>query len=155
MVIKMKKNSFYIIIIYLLLDTLSFSQSSLTEILATQFHQAWNKGNINEMVSLLQPDAFFKSPDQLRNGRERMGETVLKTNPSAYKFVNIKEQHSKVADDIAWSIGEFTCDIYDEYGYKTSKQFNGTYTYVFTRKDSNDWKVQMLIYYEKLPSNKN
>ena len=126
----------------------SFGQNSLTDLLTKQFHQAWNSENINEIVSQLQHDAFFKSPHQLRYGRDKMAATVLKTNPPVYKVVRTKEMHSKVEDNIAWSIGEFTCDIYDDYGYKTNEQLKGTYTYVFTKKNKGDWKVQMLIYHE-------
>lgn len=136
--------------IFLLLMSCSFSfgQNSLTDLLTKQFHQAWNSENVNEMVSFLQPDAFFESPYQLQYGREKIASTVLKTNPLIYKNVNTKELHSKVNEDIAWSIGEFTSDIYDDHGNKTGEQLKGTYTYVFTRKNKGDWKVQMLIYHE-------
>jgi ketosteroid isomerase-like protein len=145
----MKKNFPLAVFLTMLICSFSFGQSSLTDLLTKQFHQAWNAENINEMVSQLQPDAFFKSPYQLQYGREKMAATVLKTNPPAYKVVNTKEIHSKVEDDIAWSIGEFTADIYDDYGNKTSEQLKGTYTYVFTKKNKGDWKVQMLIYHEQ------
>ena len=127
----------------------SFGQNSLTDLLTQQFHQAWNAENVNKMISLLQPDAFFKSPHQLQYGREKMAATVLKRNPPVYKFVHTKELHSKVEDDIAWSIAEFTCDVYDDYGNKTDKKLEGTYTYVFTRKKKGDWKIQMMIFHEE------
>lgn len=144
----MKKYFSNISLILLLISPVSFCQSSLTDILAKQFNQVWNKENIREMVSLLQPDAFFKSPYQLRYGRDKMEATILKTNPSKYKFSNTKELHSKVEDNIAWSIAEFTADVYDDYGNKTSEQLKGTYTYVFTKKNKGDWKIQMMIFHE-------
>jgi ketosteroid isomerase-like protein len=82
-----------------------------------------------------------------------MEETVLKTNPPAHKVSYLKELHSKVEEDIAWSIGEFTADVYDDYGLKTTEQINGTYTYVFTKKNKEDWKIQMIIYHEELSAN--
>jgi ketosteroid isomerase-like protein len=145
----MKKIFSPTILLAIFLCSFSFGQSSLTDLLTQQFTQAWNKGNVNEMVSLLQPDAFFKSPYQLQYGREKMAATVLKTNPPVYKVVYTKELHSKVNDDIAWSIGEFKCDVYDDYGNKTSDKMEGTYTYVFTRRDKGDWKIQMMIYHEE------
>ena len=145
----MKKIYQLIIFVQILFCSLAFGQSSLTNLLTQQFFQAWNSENVNKMISLLQPDAFFKSPYQLRYGRDKMAATVLKTNPPAHKVVNSKELHSKVEDDIAWSIGEFTADVYDDYGNKTSEQINGTYTYVFTKKNKEDWKIQMIIYHEK------
>lgn len=145
----MKKIFFPAIFMVMIICSFSLGQSSLTDLLTKQFHQAWNDENVNKMVSLLQPDAFFESPHQLQYGREKMAATVLKTNPPVYKVVYTKEIHSKVNDDIAWSIGEFKCDVYDDYGNKTNDKLEGTYTYVFTRKDKGDWKVQMLIFHEE------
>lgn len=145
----MKKIFPPIIFFCVFICSFSFGQSSLTDLLTKQFHQAWNKENINEMVSQLQHDAFFKSTNQLRYGKDKMAATILKTNPPKYKVVSTKELHSKVEDDIAWSIGEFISDIYDEYGNKTKEQLKGTYTYVFTKKNKGDWKVQMLIYHDQ------
>jgi len=133
----------------LAISQISFCQNSLTDILSKQFNQAWNKENVNDMISLLQPDAFFKSPYQLQYGRDKMAATVLKKNPPIYKIVHTKELHSKVEDDIAWSIAEFTCDVYDDYGNKTREKLEGTYTYVFTKKNKSDWKLQMMIFHEK------
>ena len=144
----MKNFISYLILFFVTISGFSFGQSSLTDLLSKQFNQAWNAENINEMKSLLQPDAFFKSPDQLQYGREKMETTVLKKNPYMYKIVHTKELHSKVDDNIAWSIAEFTADIYDDYGNKTNEQLTGTYTYVFTKKNKGDWKLQMMIYHD-------
>ena len=145
----MKKIFCLTIFSFVLISSYSLGQNSLTELLAEQFNQAWNKENVNEMISLLQHDAFFKSPYQLQYGREKMARTILKKNPPVYKFVYTKELHSKVDDDIAWSIAEFTCDIYDEYGNKTGEKLEGSYTYVFTRKNKGDWEIQMMIFHDK------
>jgi len=144
-----------IVLLFTFNTTIAFGQNSLTDLLVKNFFQAWNAENINEMITQLQPDAFFKSPYQLRYGRDKMAATVLKTNPPAHKVVNSKELHSKVEDDIAWSIGEFTADIYDDYGYKTSEQIKGTYTYIFTKKNKGDWKIQMIIYHEAIAPDEN
>ncbi len=131
----MKKIISLTILLFIFFSSFSFGQNSLTDLLVKKFFQAWNAENINEMISQLQPDAFFKSPYQLRYGRDKMAATVLKTNPPAYKVANTKELHSKVEDDIAWSIGEFTADVYDDYGNKTSEQING-YLYIrFHKKE--------------------
>ena len=150
----MKKSLSLISLLILISTAITFGQDSLTALFVKKFFQSWNAENINEMMSQLQPDAFFKSPYQLRYGRDKMVATVLKTNPPAHKVVNTKELHSKVEDDIAWSIGEFTADVYDDYGNKTSEQINGTYTYVFTKKNKGDWKIQMMIYHEQIPTDK-
>ena len=144
----MKKLFYLNILAVIIFYSHSSGQNSLTNLLAQQFNQAWNKENVNEMISLLQPDAFFKSPYQLQYGREKMAATVLKKNPPVYKFITTKEIHSKVENDIAWSITEFTCDVFDEYGNKTSEKLEGTYAYVFTKKNKGDWKLQMMIFHD-------
>jgi ketosteroid isomerase-like protein len=145
----MKKIISLSILQFVFFSSFSFGQNSLTDLLVKKFFQSWNAENINEMISQLQPDAFFKSPYQFRYGRDKMAATVLKTNPPAYKVVNTKELHSKVADDVAWSIGEFTADVYDDYGNKTREQIKGTYTFVFIKKNNEDWKIQMMIFHEE------
>ena len=92
----MKKNFPLAVFLTVLICPFSFGQSSLTDLLTKQFHQAWNKENINEMVSQLQHDAFFKSTNQLRYERDKMAATILKTKPPKYKVVSTKELHSKV-----------------------------------------------------------
>ena len=145
----MKKLSSALFFFFLLFYSFSFGQSSLTDLLTKQFHQAWNNENINEMISLLQANAFFQSSNELYYGREKMKDTLLKKNPKKYKFAATREIHSYAEDRLAWSIGEYTCDVYDEYGYKTGEHVNGTYTYVFSKRNKGDWKVQMLIYHEQ------
>ena len=145
------KKFFFLITLYITFCTsITSGQNSLTEMLVKKFFQAWNAENINEMISQLQPDAFFKSPYQLRYGRDKMEATVLKTNPPTHKVSYLKELHSKIKNDIAWSIGEFTADVYDDYGYKTTEQIKGTYTYVFTKTNNEDWKIQIMIYHEEI-----
>ena len=144
----MMRNFSIRILLAFLFCSFSFGQNSMTDLLTKQFHQAWNAENINEMVNLIQPNAFYKSQHQLWNGSDRMKSTVLKTNPPLYKFTAAKELHSRVEDQMAWSIGEFTCDVYEN-GSKTGKQMKGTYTYVFTKKINKDWKLQMMIYHEE------
>jgi len=145
----MKKLFLYAIFLALCLCSFAFGQGSLTDLLTKQFHQAWNSGNINTMVSLLQPNAVYKSPQQTQYGRDKMEATVLKTDPKIYRVQSTKELHSQVDDCLAWAIGEYTYNIYDEYGSKTNKQVKGTYTYVFTKKFDQDWKLQMMIFDEE------
>jgi hypothetical protein len=145
---RVKKFFLYAFFLSLYFCTTTLGQDSLTDLLTKQFHQAWNSGNINTMVSLLQPNAVYKSPQQIRYGRDKIESSVLKTNPKIYKVQSTKELHSQVDDCLAWAIGEYVFDIYEEYGYKTSKQLKGTYTYVFTKKFEQDWKLQMMIFDE-------
>jgi len=144
----MKKLFLSAVFLSLCLYSFALGQGSLTDLLTKQFHQAWNAENVTQMINLIQPNAVYKSQHHLWNGSERMKSTVLKTDPILYKFTATKEFHSRVEDELAWSIGEFTCDVYEN-GSKTGKQMNGTYTYVFTKKPNKDWKLQMMIYHEE------
>lgn len=148
--------------------------TTLPDSLVHAFHAAWNANDLDGMVDMLQPDAFFKSPVQLQYGRETMAATVLRRNPPVISDCVTKELHSRVDGDMAWSIGELYCNIYfresgrirremirieDGYSVRNSYDEEGRlletrrhpatdYTYVFTRNDGGDWKVQMVIYHE-------
>jgi len=135
--------------VFILLSICSFAQGTLTDSLTKKFNFAWNAEDIPAMFSMLQPTAFFKSPYQLRYGRDTMAATVLTTNPPAFKFIETIELYSHAENYLAWSIGEFTCEIYDDEGNKTDALLYGTYTYVFTRKEDEDWKLQMMIAHEE------
>ena len=120
----------------------------LTRSLLRRFNDAWNREDISKMVSLMDSTVFFKSPFQIRYGIDTVAATVLITNPPRFKFSSAIEQYSHVENDLAWSIGIFSLDIYDS-GTKTSADPNkGEYIYVF-RNRSGDWKLQMIIFHKK------
>lgn len=149
--------------------------TTLTDSLVKAFHEEWNENDLEGMVAMLQPDAFFESPHQLRYGRDSMAATVLQRNPPVIRDCVTEERHSRVEGDLAWSIGELHCNTYfrdtgrirrervrirDGYAvrnmYDEDGSFLGTqehpatiYTYVFTRRGGGPWKVQMLIYHEE------
>lgn len=163
---------------FLFCSTSVFGQSytSLTDSLVHVFHESWNSNDLEGMLSMLQPDAFFKSPHQLRYSRDTMAVTVLKKNPPVIKDCISRERYSEVQQFLAWSIGDLYCNIYfsengqiqrertsiadgfmmrkmyDEEGnfMGTQKQKGTAYLYLFTRKDGEDWKVQMLVYHEPI-----
>jgi ketosteroid isomerase-like protein len=132
--------TFLLSLFFILLTVSSIAQrkTTLTDSLTKQFNTAWNANDLQAMISMLQPDAFFESPYQLRYSRDTMAATVLRTNPPAFKDVKTTELYSKVDDNIAWSLGKMTANIYDDKGKKTDKILNASYTFVFTRKDGKD-----------------
>lgn len=132
------------------MPVVSYSQStqSPTYQLVYSFHKAWNEEDLDEMESLLDEDAFFKSPFQLRYSRDTMMNTVLLKNPKIFKVSEITETHSEVRENLAWSIGKMVSDLYDEKGNKTDKQWHNDYVYLFIRNKVGDWKLQMLLYHE-------
>jgi hypothetical protein len=130
------------------LSTYSQSTQTLTHKLVANFHKAWNEENIELMKTLLDEDAFFKSPFQLQYSRATMLETVLLKNPKVFKVVQITETHSKIKDNVAWSIGTMVSDFYDENGNKQQEQWHNDYVYLFVKNESSEWKLQMLLFHE-------
>jgi len=118
-----------------------------TDSLVRQFHAAWNGEDIELMYSLLDENAFFKSPFQLRYGRDTMKATVLITNPPVFKVVKQIETESKIKGDLAWSIGKMVSDVYDEHGKKEKDQWHNDYVYLFVKREE-QWKLQMLFFHE-------
>lgn len=120
-----------------------------TDSLVRAFHDAWNAGDMERMISFLDADAFFKSPFQLRYTRDTMEATVLLTNPPIFKVTEIKETHSEVKGNFAWSIGRMISDWirYDEDGNKQIRKWQNDYVYTFVKRDG-QWKLQMLFFHE-------
>ena len=140
----------YILICIMFFSTHLFSQNkgTLTDSLAKQFQKAWNAEDTSRMISMLDENAFFKSPFQLRYGRDVMARTVLITNPPAFKVRQQTELYSFVKDDLAWSIGNMVSDVYDEEGKLEKKPWHNDYVYVFTKEKNNEWKLLMMIFHE-------
>lgn len=62
----MKRSVFcyFLLVLMFLKVNITYSQgySTLTDSLVNEFHRAWNNNDLEGMVAMLQPDAFFKSP---------------------------------------------------------------------------------------------
>lgn len=122
---------------------------TLTDSLTKQYFKAWNNDDASAIISMLQPNAFFESPYQLRYGRDSIAATVLKSE--IHMFYNIKtvENYSYVGNDIAWSLGKATSIMKKDKNNKFAKTSTESYTFVYTRKNSENWKLQMIIWHEK------
>lgn len=140
----------YIVVCIMFFNTHLFSQNkgTITDSLVKQFQKAWNSEDTSRMISLLDENAFFKSPFQLRYGRDTMARTVLITNPPAFKVKQQSELYSYVKGDLAWSIGNMVSDVYDEEGNPEKEPWKNDYIYVFTRNKNNEWKLLMMIFHE-------
>ncbi|HEY5367476.1 MAG TPA: hypothetical protein VIJ75_00670 [Hanamia sp.] len=145
----MKKISFLIFLFIASTAVNAQLKTTLTDSLVQKFGEAWNENNLNKMISLIQPDAFFKSPYQMNYSRDTMAATVLITNPRIIRNTKTIELYSKVDDNIAWSIGKLSGSIFDEKGNDTGKMLSADYIYVFTKKKNEGWKIQMIIVHEK------
>ncbi len=104
----------YMFAIFLSIQLVCFAQqeTTLTDSLARQFDKAWNENNLTKMISLVQSDAFFKSPYQLQYSRDTMAATVLTLNPPIFRNIKRNELYSNVKKNIAWSIGRLRTNIY-------------------------------------------
>jgi hypothetical protein len=130
------------------LPTSEPTASTLTDSLTARLHAAWNAEDMDALRSQLQPSAFFKSPYQLRYGRENMEKTVLITNPPVFKVFEQIEHHSHVSKNLAWSIGHIRSHIHEN-GSDTGEIGEADYLYVFTPDEHGSWRVQMMIYHEE------
>lgn len=122
---------------------------TLTDSLVKDFQSAWNAQDVSGMVGLLQPNAFFRSPFQLRYGRDTMARTVLVQNPPVFRNATNVESRSFVSENLAWSIGVQESDVYDADGVRTGERFDADYLFAFTPDEAGEWKVQMMVYHEE------
>ena len=146
---------------------------TLTDSLVNKFHEAWNSNDLDAMISMLHPDAFFNSPYQLRYTRDTMAATVLIKNPPIIKDCTTKEVYSHVENNLAWSIGYLYCNRYDSDGVlrkklvkcdqeimrfeiydkegnwiKNEEEEATEYTYIFAKDKEGNWKIKVLFYHE-------
>ncbi len=127
----------------------SATSGSLTDSLMHAFQQAWNADDLPGMLAQIHSNAFFRSPFQLRYGRDAMAKTVLTSNPKVFRNSMNTETHSFASDQIAWSIGTTRSDVFDAAGERTNDHLDADYVYVFTPDAAGDGKIQMMIYHEK------
>ena len=102
-----------------------------TDSLMDAFQQAWNAGDLPAMLAQIHPNAFFKSPFQLRYGRDEMASTVLTTNPKVFRNTTNTETHTFASEHVAWSMGTARGDVFDA-GEPTGDHLDADYLFVFT-----------------------
>ena len=122
--------------------------STPTKLLVDKFNDAWNRNSLTDMESLLAATAFFKSPFQLRYGRDEMIATVLTRNPVFYREIETEEKHSLVKGTMAWSIGDMTWRVYDDTGNPTEETMHAEYTYIFSKDEAGSWALEAMIFHE-------
>src|SRR6185437_5252574 len=145
----MKKNLLLISLLIASMASNAQQKSTLTDSLAKNFGEAWNENNLNQLISLIQPDAFFKSPYEMNYSRDTMAANFLITNPRIIRNTKTIELYSKVDDNIAWSIGKLSGSLFDENGKDTGNKLSADYIYVYTKKKNEGWKIQIIIIHEK------
>lgn len=108
-----------------------------------QWDTAWNNKDATALKSMLQPNVVFESPYNIRISRDSIAATTFKVVLPSLDSLRSSELHSLVNDNMAWSIGKATGI------WSNNKSWKATYTFEFTRRANQDWKIQMLIFYEK------
>jgi hypothetical protein len=77
-----------------------------------------------------------------------MKATVLITNPPRFKNCRSIERFSHIEKTMCYSVGSLTFSVYNEDGSYSGKEQHADYIMLFTRKENEQWKVQMMIYHE-------
>ena len=136
---------FLILLTFSSITFCSFAQqtSALADSLMKQWDMAWNNKDVGTLKSMLQSNAIFESPYQIRISKDSIAASIFKVELASLDDVHSTELHTLVDDNMAWSIGKVTGI------WSNNQPWEGTYTFEFTRKAGQDWKIQMLIFYEK------
>ncbi len=141
--------TFLFLLLFLFNTQVHAQKHTLSDSLSISFNKLWNANDIEGMYTMLQPDAFFKSPFQLRYGRDTMKATVLKRNPLSFKNIRSTELYSHLETNMCYSLGTMTFGVYDTNGKYTGKDETAEYIYIFTRNKKKEWKLQSIIYHEE------
>lgn len=123
----------------------SFAQktTTLTDSLMKQWDAAWNNKDTDALESMLQPNVIFESPYNIRISKDSIAATTFKVVLPSLGDLKSTELRTLIDSNIAWSIGRATGT------WSNNKSWEATYTFEFKRKADKDWKIQMLIFYEK------
>src|SRR5947209_15811298 len=79
--------------------------------LTHEYDAAWDRGDIVAMAAMLDPECVFRSPFQVRLGREAIRENVFK-NWKRFRDTHSIETQAKIEDDMAYSFQESTFSDY-------------------------------------------
>ena len=113
-----------------------------TDSLMQKWNKAWNQKNVAALTSMVQPNVVFESPYNIRISRDSLAASIFKYELPRLGNIQSTELHSQTDGDMAWSIGEVT-------GIENNEPWKATYTFEFTRKNGGNWKIQLLVFYEK------
>lgn len=113
------------------------------------YDQAWDRGDIPAMVEMLDPECVFRSPFQVRLGRDAIRENVFK-NWKRFRDTHSIETQSKIEDDIAYSFQESTFNDYGpEAGTVVKARRVTKHLYVFSRRPGQDWKIRAMFTFDE------
>lgn len=120
---------------------------TLTLRLTRAFDAAWDRDDQKAMYDMLDPECVFKSPFQMRLGREAIRDNVFR-NTRKFRDSVTTEEISKVDGDTAYSFATLAFNVYDAKGVMT-KRGKAKHLFIFTRRPGEDWKIRFMIALEE------
>ncbi len=127
----------------------SAENETLTLRLTRTFDQAWDRGDLQALYALLDPDCVYKTPFRTEIGRDAVRDHVFR-NVGRFRDSVSSEDYSKVEADLAYSTGTTTFNEYDAAGALKAKWVS-RYLHIFTRRTGEDWKLRFHIVHEDGP----
>jgi len=111
------------------------------------YDAAWDRGDLKAMYDMLDPECVFKSPFQMRIGREEIRDHLFQNTKRFRDTVSVEEL-SKIDGDIAYTWGYQTFNDYTPDGTIKSKRL-AKRLFILTRRPGQDWKFRFLIITEE------
>ncbi len=112
------------------------------------YDAAWDRDDHQAMYEMFDPECVFKSPFQMRIGRDDIRDHVFR-NTKKFKDTVSVEERSKIDGDLAYSWGSQTFNEYAPDGTVKMKHL-ARHLFIFTRRPGQDWKFRFLITTEEL-----
>lgn len=142
-----------LILFFLLISaaTSSYAQNtnSVTATIMRRYDRAWNHKDARALVGMIRPNAIFESPYHIRMSRDSIMSTVFKSELAVMDDLKTTEYRSQISGNMAWSIGKVTGNVYNSRNKKSFTPWHATYTFEFTKRAGGNWKIQMMVFYEK------
>jgi ketosteroid isomerase-like protein len=140
----MKRVLFFLTFVSITILSFPQEKTTMTDSLTKQWNTAWNNKDVNALIKQLQPNAIFEfDPYEIHITRDSIAATIFKIQLNSMHNLKSTEIHTLKHNNIAWSIGNMSGI------WSNGQRWKGTYTFEFTRKPGQNWKIQMLITYDK------
>jgi len=115
------------------------------------YDAAWDRGDIAAMVEMFDPECVFRSPFQVRIGRDAVRDNVFK-NWKRFRDSHTIETQAKIEGDLAYSFQESTMNDYGPEGGDIVKERRvERHVMIFSRRPGEDWKIRAIFVFDELP----
>ena len=116
---------------------------SLTLRLTRAYDAAWDRGDVQAMYDMLDPECVMKTPFQTRLGRDDIRDHAFR-NVKKFRDSVTTEESSKIDGDLAYSFATLAFNEYDAGGALKAKRL-AKHLFIFTRRPGEDWKIRFMI----------